>query len=169
MMNAIPTRVVLTEADQIVISQAMTQAMELDGVYITDFGDGAIPLSTQSMRKLRTLIGWQKTRVAVMAKLSHAADLAAEHARATIAVDLARDEARAIVQAVLASVDFDDDRIAGTLADIDEATPGAFGPEATKMRDFLARRNTARLVSLRKLFAAAGIEFASEFMPNPPP
>ncbi len=169
MMNAIPMRVTLTEADHIVISQAMTQAMELDGVFITDFRDGAIPLSAQSMRKLRTVIGWQKTRVAVMARLTHAGDLAAEHATARIAVDLARDEARAIVHAVLASVDFDDDRIAGAFADLGEGARDAPGSEAMKVRDFLARRNAARLASLRKLYTAAGIEFTSTSMSSLPP
>ena len=168
-MSASPTRIALTKADYVVISQAVNQAAELDGVFMADFRDQAIPLSLETIRKLRTLIGWQKMRIAVMAKLSQAADLAAEHATATITVDLGKDEARTVAHAILASVDFDDDRIAGTLVHLGEGGCEVPGSETLIMRDILAGRNAARLAILGKLYGAAGIELISTPTTNEPP
>lgn len=68
-----------------------------------------------------------------------------------------------MIHAVLASVDFDDDRISGIFADGTEAAPGA---DALAVRAALVERNVARFAGLRKLYAAAGIE--AMCMPDAP-
>jgi hypothetical protein len=154
-MSAITGRVVLTLEESATVLQAIGQAVELDRVAIGELGDDAGLPASETARWTLLLEAWLAACTAVMAKITRAREAAGGSAGADVVLDLTRAEARTIVRAVLASVDFDDQRIAGIYTHGLAATSRS---GALRAYDSLVDRNAGRRASLVKLYRAAGIE-----------
>jgi hypothetical protein len=163
MTSALTRKIVLTMGECAVISQAFGQAVDLDRVVIADLREEARssdPATTQMIMSLENLQG---ERASVMAKFTRATAIADAIGEPAVVLKLTQAEARTVVRAVLASVDFDDDRLSAIFDDSTDEGPGA---EALRVHCALVQRNAARLASLQKLYAVAGIN--ATCMPDAP-